>query len=58
MVEGLVQQERKALRALDSFDRADAHLKSTLQMHPEDMLSRVVAHFAKLFEVRAPGCGR
>ena len=51
-VETLVQQERKALRALDSFSAADTHLQSTLQLHPEDMLGRMLTHFQKLFEVK------
>ena len=51
-VETLVQQERKALRALDSFDGADEHVKKALRLHPEDVLSQVCGHFSKLFEVK------
>ena len=53
-VETLVQQERKALAALDSFDGADEHLQSTLQLHPEDVLSQVLTHFEAL---RSQGTG-
>lgn len=47
-VQELVSQERKALRALDTFQRADMHLK----LQPEDLVSRLCSHFSRLFDVR------
>ena len=47
-VQELVAQERKALRALDTFQRADMHLK----LQPEDLTSKMCMHFGRLFEVR------
>lgn len=48
-VNDLVQQERKALRALDTFERADLHL----QLQPEDLLSKLCNHFGRLFSLKS-----
>lgn len=48
-VQELVTQERKALRALDTFQRADMHLK----LQPDDLVSKLCTHFERLFEVRS-----
>ena len=40
-VRDLVHQERKALRAIDTFERADLHL----QLQPDDLLSKLCNHF-------------
>jgi len=48
-VNDLVQQERKALRALDTFQRADLHL----QLQPQDLLSKLCNHFGRLFALKS-----
>ena len=45
----LVEQERKSLAAIETFERADLRLT----LHPEDVLSKLTAHFLRLFEVRS-----
>ena len=48
-VNDLVQQERKALRAIDTFERADLHL----HLQPEDLLSKLCTHFGRLFSLKS-----
>ena len=48
-VNDLVQQERKALRAIDTFERADLHL----HLQPEDLLSKLCTHFRRLFSLKS-----
>ena len=48
-VNDLVQQERKALRAIDTFERADLHL----HLQPEDLLSKLCNHFGRLFSLKS-----
>ena len=50
-VEELVQQERKALTAMDSFQKADEYMAQRKRLHPEDIVSKTLEHFQKLFEV-------
>ena len=52
-VEELVGQERKALRALDSFERADAYVEQQMRLDPSDLLSKLCAHFCRLFELKS-----
>ena len=41
------------MRALDSFERADAHVDQQLRLDPSDMTSKLIAHFRKLFDVKS-----
>ena len=52
-VEQLVQQERKAMRALDTFQRADSFVDSQVRLDPSDIISRLCAHFQRLFDLRS-----
>ena len=52
-VEELVAQERKAMRALDSFSRADAHVDRQLRLDPSDLTAKLLAHFRRLFEIKS-----
>ena len=47
-VEELVAQEARALRTAETLKRADMHL----QLEPEDVVSKLCAHFSRLFDVR------
>ena len=58
-VEELVAHERKALRALDSFERADMFVDNQIKSGGGGgggdgnlLLSRLISHFCKLFELR------
>ena len=52
-VEELVGQERKSMRALDTFERADAYVDQQLKLDPSDLTSKLIAHFRKLFDVKS-----
>ena len=50
-IEELVQQERRALIAIDSFKLADEHIGRQVRMDPADTLRHIVTHFGRLFGV-------